>query len=108
MNLFHEKISADVVVVDVHSITEIKGYAMSRDTGWILTINSYARNCTVFGRRCAMQINRCPKCGRMPVILIARNNDDSESIYGYKAECYDCDMRSDVGGTKAEAVAKGK
>jgi Lar family restriction alleviation protein len=53
-----------------------------------------------------MQINRCPRCGREPVILIARNNDEGESIYGYRAECYDCDVLADVGGTKAEAVTK--
>jgi Lar family restriction alleviation protein len=53
-----------------------------------------------------MQINRCPKCGREPVILITRNNDESESIYGYRAECYDCDIWADIGNTKAEAVTK--
>jgi hypothetical protein len=53
-----------------------------------------------------MKINRCPKCGREPVILIARYDDESESIYGYKAECYDCDLWTDIVGTKAEAVAK--
>ena len=53
-----------------------------------------------------VKINRCPKCGQEPVILIARNNDESESIYGYRAECYDCDLWAEVGGTKAEAVTK--
>ena len=50
-----------------------------------------------------MSINPCPKCGREPVIRIARSNDESESIYGYRAECYDCDVWADVGDTKAEA-----
>lgn len=53
-----------------------------------------------------MQINRCPKCGREPAIHIARNDDESESIYGYRAECYECDVWAEVGGTKAEAIAK--
>jgi hypothetical protein len=53
-----------------------------------------------------MQINRCPKCGREPVILIARNNDESESIYGYRAECFDCELHTGCCETHEEAVAK--
>lgn len=53
-----------------------------------------------------MKINRCPKCGQEPVVLIARNNDESESICGYRAECYDCDILANIGNTKAEAIAK--
>ena len=37
-----------------------------------------------------MYINRCPKCGREPSILIWRRDDDEETISGYEAECYDC------------------
>lgn len=53
-----------------------------------------------------MKINRCPKCGREPDILIARNDDERESICGYIVECYDCELRTELCNTRDEAIAK--
>lgn len=100
MNLCHEKISADVVVVDVYSIIEIKGYAMSRDTGWRLTINSYASNFTAFGRRCAVNINRCPKCGRKPKLFEWLLSGE------YEVRCNRCELFGEVANTPKEAIEK--
>lgn len=53
-----------------------------------------------------MQINRCPKCGREPIILIWRRDDDEETISGYEAECYDCCLHTGCCKTREEAVTK--
>lgn len=53
-----------------------------------------------------MKINKCPKCGREPSILIWRRNDDEETISGYEAECYDCGLHTGCCETRNEAITK--
>lgn len=50
-----------------------------------------------------MQINRCPKCGRKPsVILLSRY----PKLLGYEVECYDCGLHTGRCKTHNEAVTK--
>jgi hypothetical protein len=51
-----------------------------------------------------MQINRCPKCGREPVV--ARIVNDRYVLLGYQVDCDDCCLHTGRYGTRDEAIAK--
>lgn len=64
-----------------------------------------ARHFTAFGGRCAMQINRCPKCGREPSVYCgtALLNGEMRDV---NIECDGCRLYTGNYKTHAEAVAK--
>lgn len=55
-----------------------------------------------------MQINRCPKCGREPLIIkvCVKTEDDKFEHIGFEFECYTCCLHSGLCETFEEAVAK--
>jgi predicted RNA-binding Zn-ribbon protein involved in translation (DUF1610 family) len=54
-------------------------------------------------KRCAMQINRCPKCGREPEVIRLERRFVKIS---YEVECYDCGLHAGRYETRDEAVEK--
>lgn len=52
-----------------------------------------------------MKINKCPKCGREPTVILLFNRD--KNVYcGVEVECYDCGLHSGRCDTEEEAIAK--
>lgn len=52
-----------------------------------------------------MKINKCPKCGREPSLILLFNRD--KNVYcGHEAECYDCGLHSGRCDTEEEAITK--
>lgn len=52
-----------------------------------------------------MEINKCPKCGRKPNLILLFNRD--KNVYcGHEAECYNCGLHSGCCDTEEEAIEK--
>lgn len=50
-----------------------------------------------------MKINRCPKCGKVPV----STKEYADMFFcGYKIECLDCGLNTGYYAAKSKAVAK--
>ena len=65
----------------------------------------FVRSCTSFGKRFAMKINRCPKCGRSPLI-ISEYNSDGDEYCGSKIMCCYCRLYTETCETMQKAIAK--